>query len=178
MSERPSFHPLQAFVIALAFAAEAVDYLFIGMGGANLLGCPGTTQDVQIFPAGDVENCRRIVRALRKTGFEITGELEAEIVRAKDFAQIKSGPFDVYLVFAPDGIESFAAAKARSVREGLYCVANVRDIIASKQASGRQKDILELPLLRAFQEEYEKQHPAPLRAAADVAAARSRTAES
>ena len=178
MSERPSFHPLQAVEIAQAFAAEAVDYLFIGKGGAILLGYPGTTQDVDIFPARDPENCRRIVRALRKTGFEIGGELEAEIVRAKDFVQIKSGPFDVDLVFAPDGIESFAAAKSRSVREDLFCVANVRDIIASKQASGRQKDVLELPLLRAFQEEYEKRHPSPLRSAADVADALSRKPES
>ena len=178
MSERPSFHPLQAVEIAQAFAAEAVDYLFIGKGGANLLGCPGATQDVQIFPAGDTENCRRIVRALRKAGFEIAGELEAEIVRAKDFVQIKSGPFDVDLVFAPDGIESFAAAKERSVREELFRIANVRDIIASKEASGRQKDVLELPLLCAFQEEYEKRHPSPLRSAADVADACSRKPES
>ena len=174
MNDRPSFHPLQAVEIARAFAAEAVDYLFIGKGGAILLGYPGTTQDVDIYPARDAENGRRIVRALRTIGFEIGSELEVEIVSGKDFVQIKTGPFDVDLVFAPDGIESFAGAKSRSVKVDLFCVANVRDIIASKRASGRQKDLLELPLLLAFQEEYEKRRPSPLKSAADIAAGRSR----
>ena len=33
-----------------------------------------------------------------------------EILRGKDFIQLKNGPFDLDLIFAPDGIESFAHA--------------------------------------------------------------------
>ena len=51
-------------------------------------------------------------------------------------------------------------------------IANLRDIIASKKASGRKKDMNELPLLEAFREEYEKRHTPPLRSAADIAAQR------
>jgi len=87
----------------------------------------------------------------------------------KDFVQIKTGPFDVDLVFAPDGISSFEEAKARSLTEGIFRVANLRDIIASKRASGRQKDLIELPLLENFRAEYEKLHAPPLRSAADIA---------
>ena len=67
-------------------------------------------------------------------------DLEREIVAGKDFVQIKTGPFDVDLVFAPDGISSFAEAKERGLTEGIFRVANLRDIIASKTASGRRKD--------------------------------------
>jgi hypothetical protein len=170
MIERKEFHPLQAQEIARAFNEQEVDYLFIGKSGAILLGFPGTTQDVDIFPARSAENGKRIVAALRGIGFDIPPALEADIVSGKDFVQIKTGPFDVDLVFAPDGIASFDAAQARGLREGVFHVANLRDIIASKRASGRQKDQLDLPLLESFRAEYEKAHAPQLRSAADISA--------
>jgi hypothetical protein len=36
--------------------------------------------------------------------------LGVAIERGKDFVQIRSGPFDLDLVFAPDGIERFDEA--------------------------------------------------------------------
>ena len=90
MTERREFRPLQAEEIARAFQEEGVDYLFIGKSGAILLGYPGTTQDVDVYPARSAENGRRIVVALRKTGFDISAELEREIVAGKDFVQIKT----------------------------------------------------------------------------------------
>jgi len=174
MIERREFRPLQAEEIAKEFQNAGVDYLFIGKSGAILLGYPGTTQDVDVFPARSSENGRRIVAALKNMGFEISPELEREIVMGKDFVQIKSGPFDVDFVFAPDGIESFAAAKSRAVQEGIFQVANIRDIIASKRASGRKKDELELPLLESFRVEYEKLHAKPLRSSAEISDQNSR----
>jgi hypothetical protein len=173
MTPRSEFHPLQAQEIARAFHEEGVEYLFIGKSGAILLGFPGTTQDVHVFPARSPANGRRIGSALRKIGFEVGSDLEREILAGKDFVQIKTGPFDVDLVFAPDGIPSFAEAQKRGVTEGLFRVANLRDIIASKAASGRQKDLMDLPLLESFRAEYEKRHAPPLRSAADIAGAPS-----
>ena len=167
------FRPLQAEEIARAFQDAGVEYLFIGKSGAILLGYPGTTQDVDVFPARSPENGRRIVAALRKLDFEISAELEREVVAGKDFVQIKTGPFDLDLVFAPDGITSFADAKTRGVREGVFQIASLRDIIASKRASGRKKDEIELPLLENFRVEYEKLHSPPLRSAGDIAAKKS-----
>jgi hypothetical protein len=172
MTDRREFRPIQAEEIAAAFRNEEVDYLFIGKSGAILLGYPGTTQDVDIFPLRSLKNGRRIVAALRKIGFEINSQLESEIVVGKDFVQIKTGPFDVDLVFAPDGIPSFTEASARSLTEGIFRVANLRDIIASKRASGRQKDAIELPLLENFLTEFEKRYPQPLQSASEVAAKR------
>ena len=169
MIERKEFHPLQAVEIARAFNEKGVDYLFIGKSGAILLGYPGTTQDVDIFPERSAENGRRIVAALRQTGFDIPPALESEIVAGKDFVQIKTGPFDVDLVFAPDGIPSYAAARSRGMSQGIFPVANLRDIIASKRASGRQKDQVDLPLLESFRVEYERLHAPELRSAAEIA---------
>ncbi len=174
MTPRREFHPLQAVEIAKAFAEAQVEYLFIGKGAAILLGFPGTTQDVDVFVDRTAENSERIIKALRTAGFLIDEGLEQEIRRGKDFVQIKTGPFDVDLVFAPDGIESFSAAKARSVQIENFRIANLRDIIQSKRASNRQRDLLDLPLLEAFREEYEKEHAPPLRTAAELAEERTR----
>jgi hypothetical protein len=89
---RDTFSPLQAQLVAAAFARHDVDYMFIGKSGAILLGYPGTTQDVDVFPRKDAMNGKRIVTALLDLGFIIDDELEADIVRGKDFVQIKNGP--------------------------------------------------------------------------------------
>ncbi|MGH9944974.1 MAG: hypothetical protein ACRD9R_21705 [Pyrinomonadaceae bacterium] len=151
-----SFHPAQAQEIAKAFAAHQVDYMFIGKSGAILLGYPSTTQDVDVYPRKGADNGRRIVAALRDLGFAVEAKLEEEVVRGKDFVQIKSGPFDVDLVFAPDGIESYEEAKSRMDISTGFPVLNLRDIIASKRAARRAKDAVELPLLEAFLEVYEQ----------------------
>ena len=171
---RPQFQPSQAREIAQAFEEHGVDYLFIGKGGAILLGFPAMTQDIDVFPERSEENGARIVAALRKVGFELDADLVDAIRSGKDFVQIKSGPFDVDLVFAPDGISSFAEAKARSLNLEGFRVANLRDIIASKRASGRERDLIDLPLLERFREEYERLHAPPLRSAADIARERGR----
>jgi hypothetical protein len=151
-----SFHPAQAQEVAAAFAARQVDYMFIGKSGAILLGYPSTTQDVDVYPRKDEENGRRLVTALKDLGFVVDATLEHEIVSGKDFVQIKSGPFDIDLVFAPDGIESYEAAKSRMDISTGFPVLNIRDIIASKRAARRAKDAVELPLLEAFREVYER----------------------
>ena len=97
-----------------------------------------------------------IVASLRELGFEIDVTLAEEITRGKDFVQIKNGPFDIDLVFAPDGIESYQKAKSRMDDSTGFPVLNIRDIIASKRAAKRARDLIELPLLEAFREVYEK----------------------
>ena len=152
---RDQFNPAQAQEVAAAFATHEVDYMFIGKSGAILLGYPGTTQDVDVYPRKDPENSERIVAALKELGFALDPNLTNEIIRGKDFIQLKSGPFDIDLVFAPDGIESYEEAKSRMDTSSGFPVLNIRDIIASKRSAGRPRDAVELPLLEAFREVYE-----------------------
>jgi hypothetical protein len=153
---RDQFNPAQAQEVAAAFAAHAVDYMFIGKSGAILLGYPGTTQDVDVYPRKDRENSRRIVSALKDLGFVLDNELTEEILWGKDFVQIKSGPFDIDLVFAPDGIQDYSEARGRMDTSSGFPVLNIRDIIASKRSANRERDRIELPLLEAFRDVYEK----------------------
>lgn len=147
-----AFEYHQAEEIRDAFRARAVRYLFIGKSGAILLGFPDTTQDADLFVERSPENCRAIVAALRDVGFGLTNEQVVEIERGKDFVQLKSGPFDLDLVFAPDGIERFDDAWRRHVEIEGFCVCHPDDIIASKAATNRAKDRESLPRLRSFRD--------------------------
>jgi len=131
---------------------HGVRYLFIGKSGAILLGFPDTTQDADLFVEKSADNGKALVAALSELGFSFSEEQSAEILRGKDFVQIKTGPFDVDLVFAPDGIDRFDDAWGRRVEVEGFMVCNIDDIIASKEAANREKDRESLGRLEAFRE--------------------------
>jgi len=135
-----------------ALARHGVRYLFIGKAGAILLGFPDTTQDADLFVERTPANGRALVEALRQLEFAITDEQAREIERGKDFVQLKNGPFDLDLVFAPDGIERFEDAWQRHIEVEGFPVCHLDDIIASKAATNRAKDRETLPRLRSFRE--------------------------
>ena len=146
------FEYRQATEIAAAFAKHHARYLFIGKSGAIILGYPDTTQDADLFVDRTDDNGRAVTAALTELGFPLTPEHRAEIEHGKDFIQLRYGPFDLDLVFAPDGLETFAEAERRAVTiEGMR-VCHIDDIIRSKEATGRVKDKESLPRLRAFRE--------------------------
>lgn len=147
-----AFDYRQAEEIRDALARHNVRYLFIGKSGAILLGFPDTTQDAHLFVERTGENGRALSAALLELGFDLTHTQSAEIERGKDFVQLKNGPFDLDLVLAPDGIESFQDAWQRRVEVEGFPVCHPDDIIASKRAANRVKDRESLPRLEAFSE--------------------------
>ena len=152
-----AFDYKQAEEIRDAFERRQVQYLFIGKSGAILLGYPDTTQDADVFVSKNAANGERLVEALRDLGFALTEAQAAEIRRGKDFVQLKNGPFDLDLVFAPDGIERFEDAWARRVDVEGFHVCSIDDIVASKQATNRAKDRESMPRLLSFREWLKRQ---------------------
>lgn len=151
-----AFEYRQAEEIRDALQRHGVRYLFIGKSGAILLGYPDTTQDADLFVEKETANGRALVDALRELGFLMTADQTEEIVRGKDFVQLKNGPFDLDIVFAPDGIERFQDAFRRRVEVEGFPVCSIDDIIASKEASNRAKDRESLPRLRSFREYWKR----------------------
>jgi hypothetical protein len=145
-----AFDYRQAQEIRDAFGKHQVRYLFIGNSGAILLGYPDTAQDTHVFVEKSAVNGDRLVEAVHNLGFQLTDQEAHEIRHGKDFVQLRDGPFDMELVFAPDGIVSFED-------EG-FPVCNIDDIVASKQAANR-RDRESLPRLLSFREWLKKQNP-------------------
>lgn len=154
-----AFDYRQATEIRDIFASHHVRYLFLGKSGAILLGFPDTTQDADVFVERSRQNGEALLLALRQLGFTLTDTQGNEIIRGKDFVQLKNGPFDLDLIFAPDGIERFSDAWNRHVEVEGFPVCHIDDIIASKAATNRQKDRESLPRLRSFRDYWLKSHP-------------------
>lgn len=152
-----AFEYRQAEEIREAFARHKVRYLFLGKSGAILLGFPDTTQDADVFIEKTPENGRSLVLALRELGFDLSDDQALQVESCKDFVQLKNGPFDLDLISAPDGIERFSDAWDRRIEIEGFPVCSLDDIIASKEATGREKDRESLPRLKAFRE-YWHQH--------------------
>jgi hypothetical protein len=147
-----AFEYRQAEEIRDAFARHGVRYLFLGKSGAILLGFPDTTQDADVFVERSESNGRALVAGLRELGFQLSAGQASEIERGKDFVQLKNGPFDLDLIFAPDGIERFQDAWQRRIEVEGFPVCHIDDIIASKEATGRLKDRESLPRLKSFRD--------------------------
>lgn len=152
------FEYAQAEEIRDTFARHGVRYLFLGKSGAILLGYPDTTQDADLFVEKSPTNGAALVAALDELGFRLDDQQHAEILRGKDFVQLKNGPFDLDLIFAPDGIERFEDAWRRHVDVEGFPVCHPTDIIASKVAANRAKDRESLPRLRAFLDYWNELH--------------------
>ena len=147
-----TFEYRQAEEIRDAFAKHGARYLFIGKSGAILLGYPDTTQDADVYVEKSVANGKALVAALRELGFVIDEAQQADIERGRDFVQLKNGPFDLDLIFAPDGIERFDDAWRRRVEVEGFFVCHPDDIIGSKVAANRQKDRESLERLKSFRD--------------------------
>jgi hypothetical protein len=129
-----------------------VRYLFFGKSGAILLGYSDTTQDVDLYVEKQAANCEKLVAALAELGFRLTEQEQQEVRRGKDFIQLRNGPFDMDLIFAPDGIDRFDDAWERRTEKYGFPIASIDDIVGSKQAANRQKDKESLPRLLSFRE--------------------------
>ena len=153
-----AFEYLQAEEIRDSLARHGVRYLFIGKSGAILLGFPDTTQDADLFVERTPENGRALATALQEVGFALTDAETRDVETGKEVIQVRHGPFDLDLVFAPDGIKRFADAWERRVEVEGFPVCHIDDIIASKEAAGRVRDQEALPRLRSFRQYWIRGH--------------------
>jgi len=108
------------------------------------------TQEAHLFIEKNASNFETLVQSLLDIGFQLTDQQSQEVRRGKDFVQLKNAPFDLDLIFAPDGIENFDDAWKRRVDVDGLPVCDIDDIVLSKQATNRQKDKESLPRLLSF----------------------------
>lgn len=147
-----TFEFKQAEKVRDIFNKLKIRYLFIGKSGAIILGYPDTTQDADVFVEKNKTNGENLVKGLTSLGFDLDNQLKQDIIRGKDFIQLRNGPFDLDLIFAPDGIETFTEAWSRHIEIDGFPVCHLDDIIHSKEKSNRVKDRESLPRLKAFRD--------------------------
>lgn len=141
-----------------------VEFLVVGGVAARLRGAPLLTQDVDITPEPTAVNLQRLAAALEDMEARLRSATDTEGVRfpfdadllaTKKLWTLTTKFGDLDLVLEPAGFEGFeeladGASPLRVATEpDLYVeVASLSDVIASKEAAGREKDLAALPLLR------------------------------
>jgi hypothetical protein len=142
-----------------------VRYVLIGGLAAALRGSPTPTFDVDITPAAGSANLARLSAALTDLDARIRVDgIPEGLVFSHDAASLaqmttlnlvtRFGDLDI--AFDPAGIAGYpqweADATLVTVLGVPVQVASLDDIIRSKEAAGRDKDRLQLPMLRALQQ--------------------------
>jgi len=158
MTRGDTFDPVRIIEILIR---HRVDFVLVGGYAALLYGARRPTYDIDITPATDAGNLQRLSNALRelKAGIRVDNlddglpfDSSAESLRGVQMLNLR-GPFgDIDITFAPagfpDGYDSLRpAAHLYTVGTAIIHVADLNDIITSKESAARPKDLDALPEL-------------------------------
>ena len=147
----------------MALSRHRVNYVLIGALAARLRGFPRLTADADITPAGDKPNLERLAAALKELDAKIYTESVPEglafdcsaatLARARMWNLVtRAGRLDI--AFEPAGVDGYDDLKKDAERFEAFgvrfFVASLDDIIRSKEAAGRPKDLDDVAILRAM----------------------------
>jgi hypothetical protein len=141
---------------------HGVHYVVIGAVAAIAVGAPLVTRDLDITPQRDAANLARLARALDdldarlRVPNEPEGVLfpvEPEMLMTANVWTLMTRTGQLDLVFEPAGTRGFDDLRRDATKIELatgvkVLVASLADVIRSKQAAAREKDLAQLPLLR------------------------------
>jgi hypothetical protein len=159
----PEFRP-EAVLEALG--RHGVRFVLIGGFAAVIHGSPYVTTDLDVVPATDPGNLARLSDALRDLHARVwtagepgglTFEHDAEsLARADTWTLVTDhGRLDVFL--NPSGTAGFDDLTRDAVHLTILGaevdVASLADVVRSKEAAGREKDRIVLPVLRRILEQ-------------------------
>ena len=140
----------EAFVeeVLAALAESGIEAIVVGSVAALLQGAPLTTEDMDVLVRDTPRNREKLVALERALGHKavqvspLTSTLRIPTPRAH---------VDVLFDEIPGPLR-FESLRSRSVRIRIGAfealVAALEDVIASKEAAGRPKDVAQLPILR------------------------------
>lgn len=154
----PEFDPVQ---LLATLNRHAVRFVVIGGFAAVAYGSPLPTTDVDVTPARDAENLARLSRALSDLDARVRvagmpGGLQfshsADSLGDVTVLNLVTRLGELDLVMQPAGEADYDTLASRQLVVRLRGVevplAALDDIIASKEAAGRPKDLTALPILR------------------------------
>jgi hypothetical protein len=141
--------------------AHHVRYVVIGAIAAIAAGAPVLTTDLDVTPERSDANHERLALALRDLDARlrtpdnpdgISFPIEPAMLETSDNWTLTTRAGDLDLVFSPAGTGGYDDVRRGARREriaGVWVpVAALADVIRSKEAAGREKDSMQLPILR------------------------------
>lgn len=156
--------------ILRVLAGHEADVIVVGSIGGMLHGSPLMTDDVDVVPDLEIQSLRSLADALNELNARImspdapggsiemewtAGDLRKWIVDFR-FLNLMTDYGQLDLIYRPAGTSGYrdlaTAAETLTVDDFGIRVASLEDIIRSKQAVGRDRDLEQLPTLRMLLE--------------------------
>jgi hypothetical protein len=145
-----------------ALERHRVRFILIGAAAARIAGAPVVTEDIDVTPATDKANLERLAAALKELRARLRSPsdksgvpfpFDVDMLRTADMWTLTTSAGDLDICFTPSGTRGYGDLRREASRTrvgpGLsVSVASLRDVIRSKEAAGRDKDLAQLPLLR------------------------------
>jgi hypothetical protein len=161
--------------ILRALERHGVRYVLIGAAAARIAGAPVVTEDIGVTPATDQANLERLAVALRdldarlRTPREQEGvpfPVDAHVLSSAEIWTLTTSAGDLDICFTPSGTRGYDDLRREASRERVgndltVAVASLRDVIRSKEAAGRDKDLAQVPLLRRTLEQIREREREP-----------------
>jgi hypothetical protein len=137
-----------------SFNAHSVKYLIVGGYAVSFHAQPRATKDLDLFIKSDPENALAAYAALADFGAPLDGIAVADLADPTKFIRFGEPPVAVDILPAIDGV-NFDDAWSRRV-EGTVdestdlaaCFISRDDLIASKLAAGRTRDLADVEEIR------------------------------
>jgi hypothetical protein len=160
-----AFRPQEILAV---LARHGVDYVLIGGLAATLHGAAYVTVDIDITPDRDPANLERLSAALDdlEARVRIVGAVDEEPLPFGHIGASLAGIVvlnlstragDLDICMQPAGTTGYDDIRRDAVTISLggneVMVASLADVVRSKEAAGRDKDRLALPMLRRLLEE-------------------------
>jgi predicted nucleotidyltransferase len=144
--------------VANAIDEAGLEAIMIGNAGAALLGARVTTEDFDFMIRESPANLRKLRKIADRLGAVL---FQPYYPSSRMFRLERDGGLQVDFLMRVDGVRSFESLRSRSDRLNFkdgwsVVVASLPDIIKSKRAVGRPKDLAVLPELEATQREREE----------------------
>jgi hypothetical protein len=123
------------------------------------------TTDLDVVPDPDMPNLERLADAIRELGSRVRPDAGSVPFQATGRALAASTTWslatrfgDLDITFEPAGTGGFADLRRDAARVAIAdgvraTIASLEDVVRSKEAAGRDKDRLSLPVLRRILEE-------------------------
>lgn len=133
--------------IVKSFRTYKLEAIVIGNAAAALLGAPVSTLDVD-FMIRDTEDNKLKLQNIAK---DLDAILSQPFEPASNMTRMLSHDIQVDFIFTMNGISSFESLRSRAQLTTVggcdIMVASLEDVIKSKRACGREKDLASLPML-------------------------------
>jgi len=163
-----SSHPFDPVAASRTLVKNGVRFVVIGGFAGRLWGSPSVTNDLDICYARDRANLARLAGALKElkarlrgVGEDVPFHLDARTLEASDHFTFATRAGNLDILGFPAGSGGFEklvrTAEEMELDRGLRVpVASVEDLIRMKRAADRPKDLIEIEVLSAVQDELER----------------------